>query len=155
MAGGGGGGAGRGAPGGGCRALGHDRFGYRADRRCRPVRGDRGTIKHVAPPVQARRRPHRRGIEHAGPASGPRGPVPPPPATSAAAQTSCARSGATAEAAVPQLAAVCCDALNFFTSEASARRWADGHRDVTGDVVDQERAADIGQQTVGPLLTDG
>ncbi|GGT77753.1 hypothetical protein GCM10010207_87560 [Streptomyces atratus] len=56
---------------------------------------------------------------------------------------------------MPQLAAVCCDALNFFTSEASARRWADGHRDVTGDVVDQERAADIGQQTVGPLLTDG
>jgi hypothetical protein len=52
-------------------------------------------------------------------------------------------------------AAVCCDCLNFFTSEASAHRWAEEHPDVTGDVVDQDRAEDIGRQTFGPLLTGG
>ena len=36
-------------------------------------------------------------------------------------------------------ATVCCDALNFFTSTASARTWAREHPDVTGNVVGQSR----------------
>ncbi|MFE2864874.1 alkylmercury lyase family protein [Embleya sp. NPDC059259] len=52
-------------------------------------------------------------------------------------------------------ASVCCDALNFFTGEASARRWADEHPEVTGDVVGRARAEDIGRRTFGPLLSDG
>jgi Alkylmercury lyase len=49
-------------------------------------------------------------------------------------------------------AAVCCDALNFFTSTASARTWAREHPDVTGNVVGQSRAEEIARQTFGALL---
>ena len=52
-------------------------------------------------------------------------------------------------------ATVCCDALNFFTSTASARTWAREHPDVTGTVVGQARAEEIARQTFGALLTDG
>ena len=52
-------------------------------------------------------------------------------------------------------ATVCCDALNFFTSTASARTWAREHPDVTGTVVGQARAEEIGRQIFGALLTDG
>ena len=51
-------------------------------------------------------------------------------------------------------ATACCDALNFFTSTASARTWAREHPDVTGDVVGQSRAEEIARQTFGPLLAD-
>jgi hypothetical protein len=51
--------------------------------------------------------------------------------------------------------ASCCDALNFFTSTASARTWAREHPDVTGTVVGQARAEEIGRQIFGALLTDG
>ncbi|MER5760586.1 alkylmercury lyase family protein [Streptomyces sp. NPDC002082] len=50
-------------------------------------------------------------------------------------------------------AAVCCDALNFFKDTATARSWAALHPDVTGQVVGQERAQEIGRQTFGALLT--
>ncbi|MGW6358891.1 alkylmercury lyase family protein [Streptomyces sp. NPDC055092] len=50
-------------------------------------------------------------------------------------------------------AAVCCDALNFFTDTGTARSWAALHPDVTGQVVGQQRAEEIGRQTFGPLLT--
>ena len=52
-------------------------------------------------------------------------------------------------------ATICCDALNFFTSTASARTWAREHPDVTGTVVGQARAEEIARQTFGALLTDG
>ena len=51
-------------------------------------------------------------------------------------------------------AAVCCDALNFFTSAASARTWAREHPDVTGTVAGQARAEEIARQTFGDLLAD-
>ncbi len=51
-------------------------------------------------------------------------------------------------------ATVCCDALNFFTSTASARTWAREHPDVTGTVVGQARAEEIARQTFGDLLVD-
>ncbi|MET7620391.1 organomercurial lyase [Streptomyces sp. NPDC005408] len=52
-------------------------------------------------------------------------------------------------------AAVCCDALNFFTGRASAAAWAIRHPDVTGRVVDQARAEELGRQTFGLLLSEG
>ena len=49
-------------------------------------------------------------------------------------------------------ATVCCDALNFFTSTASARTWARENPDVTGNVTGQARAEEIAPQTFGALL---
>ncbi|MFJ7194021.1 MULTISPECIES: alkylmercury lyase family protein [unclassified Streptomyces] len=49
-------------------------------------------------------------------------------------------------------ATACCDALNFFTSAASARAWAKDHPGVPGGVVDQARAEAIARQTFGLLL---
>ncbi|MFF3316224.1 organomercurial lyase [Streptomyces sp. NPDC003035] len=49
-------------------------------------------------------------------------------------------------------AAVCCDALNFFASDASARIWAEEHPQVKGGIVSQARAEEIGRDTFGPLL---
>lgn len=52
-------------------------------------------------------------------------------------------------------AAVCCDALNFFTGPASAIAWATRHPDVTGHVVDQARAEELGREIFGLLLSEG
>lgn len=52
-------------------------------------------------------------------------------------------------------AAVCCDALNFFTGQASAEQWQLAHPEVRGEIVSQAYATQIGQQTFGPLLQDG
>ncbi|MFF2921780.1 organomercurial lyase [Streptomyces celluloflavus] len=49
-------------------------------------------------------------------------------------------------------AAVCCDALNFFTGETTARAWADEHPEVPGHVVGQARAEEIATRTFGSLL---
>ncbi|MET7714465.1 alkylmercury lyase family protein [Streptomyces sp. NPDC005407] len=47
---------------------------------------------------------------------------------------------------------VACGALNFFTSGATARTWAEQHPDVTGQAVDQTRAEALGRAVFGPLL---
>ncbi|SNT59553.1 Alkylmercury lyase [Actinacidiphila glaucinigra] len=49
-------------------------------------------------------------------------------------------------------AEVCCDVLNFFTDNASAKAWAHEHPDVSGQIVSQARAQEIGQLSFGPLL---
>lgn len=49
-------------------------------------------------------------------------------------------------------ATVCCDALNFFTSRATAQQWQQAHLEISGQVVSQDRAMQIGQQTFGPIL---
>ncbi|MFE5480947.1 alkylmercury lyase family protein [Streptomyces sp. NPDC056527] len=49
-------------------------------------------------------------------------------------------------------ATACCDALNFFTSAASAHAWAADHPGLPGRVIDQAAAEDIARQTFGPLL---
>ncbi|MET8299080.1 organomercurial lyase, partial [Streptomyces sp. NPDC005180] len=49
-------------------------------------------------------------------------------------------------------AATCCDALNFFTGDASARTWAKDHPRVPGRIVGQSPALEIARQTFGPLL---
>nr|WSW44660.1 alkylmercury lyase family protein [Streptomyces sp. NBC_01001] len=48
--------------------------------------------------------------------------------------------------------AVCCGALNFFTSRTSATTWSQRHPDVRGDIVGQDRAEELGRRTFGPLL---
>ncbi|MGW8888606.1 organomercurial lyase [Streptomyces sp. NPDC055749] len=50
-------------------------------------------------------------------------------------------------------AVTCCDALNFFTGDASARTWAKTHPQVPGRVVGQGQALEVARQTFGPLLT--
>lgn len=49
-------------------------------------------------------------------------------------------------------ATACCDALNFFTSTASAQTWINDHPGIPGQVVTQAQAEEIAQQTFGPLL---
>lgn len=48
---------------------------------------------------------------------------------------------------------VACGALNFFTSQASARTWADQHPDVTGRIFSQEEAEALGYAVFGHLMT--
>lgn len=52
-------------------------------------------------------------------------------------------------------AEVCCDAVNFFTDNASANKWVRQHPDVTGTVVDQTQAERLGSEIFDPLLTTG
>ncbi|GLV95115.1 MULTISPECIES: alkylmercury lyase family protein [Streptomyces] len=51
-------------------------------------------------------------------------------------------------------ATLCCDALNFFTSHASAEQWQQEHPEVRGQVVSQARAVEIGEETFGLLLCE-
>ncbi|MGW2424244.1 alkylmercury lyase family protein [Streptomyces sp. NPDC001709] len=48
-------------------------------------------------------------------------------------------------------AEVCCDALNFFTSAATAHAWLQAHPEVRGQIIGQKRAEAIGRQIFGPL----
>ncbi|GGO45999.1 organomercurial lyase [Streptomyces lasiicapitis] len=50
-------------------------------------------------------------------------------------------------------AEVCCDTLNFFTGAVSARTWIEQHPEVNGQIVDRDRAEEIGRATFGPLLS--
>lgn len=49
-------------------------------------------------------------------------------------------------------ATACCDALNFFTSPASAQTWINDHPGIPGRVVTQAQAEEIAQKTFGALL---
>ncbi|MFG2876421.1 alkylmercury lyase family protein [Streptomyces sp. NPDC048337] len=51
-------------------------------------------------------------------------------------------------------AAVCCDALNFFTGPASAEQWQRNHPEFHGEIVGRTRAVELAEQTFGPLLRD-
>jgi hypothetical protein len=48
---------------------------------------------------------------------------------------------------------VCCDHINFFASVAGADAWLQAHPEVTGPILDQQAALDLGTQTFGPSLT--
>lgn len=58
-------------------------------------------------------------------------------------QTSCCSSPA---------ADVCCGYVNFFASRSIAQAWADGHPDVTGQILHQDEALRLGVAIFGPLL---
>lgn len=51
-------------------------------------------------------------------------------------------------------AAVCCDALNFFTGPVSAEQWKRNNPEVHGEIVGRNRAVELAEQTFGPLLRD-
>ena len=49
-------------------------------------------------------------------------------------------------------AAICCGHMNFFTSHATAAAWAASHPEITGGILSQRWALEIGQQIFGQLL---
>jgi hypothetical protein len=60
--------------------------------------------------------------------------------------------GRTADGCVGPSAATCCGHMNFFTSHATAAAWASAHPEVTGGILSQGRALEIGLQIFGQLL---
>ena len=49
-------------------------------------------------------------------------------------------------------AVICCDHMNFFTSQATAEAWASAHPEITGGILSQSRALEVGEQIFGQLL---
>ncbi len=66
--------------------------------------------------------------------------------------TSVVFAGRTVSGCAGSSATVCCGHMNFFTSHATAAAWANSHREVTGGILSQGRALEIGQQIFGQLL---
>jgi hypothetical protein len=61
-----------------------------------------------------------------------------------------------AKTAVPSIAAdVCCGSINFFTTKASAKRWAHAHPEIIGQVLSRKDALRTGVRIFGPLLSTG
>ncbi|HSS91796.1 MAG TPA: organomercurial lyase, partial [Streptosporangiaceae bacterium] len=60
--------------------------------------------------------------------------------------------GRTASACAGPSAAICCGHINFFTSHATAAAWASAHPEITGGILSQVRALEVGQQIFGQLL---
>lgn len=56
--------------------------------------------------------------------------------------------------AMESAAEVCCGYVNFFATAASAAAWAEAHPQVTGKILAQADAEQLGIQIFGPLLTD-
>jgi Alkylmercury lyase len=49
-------------------------------------------------------------------------------------------------------AEVCCEYINFFASHTSAEVWASAHPEITGGILSQDRALEVGEQIFGQLL---
>jgi hypothetical protein len=60
--------------------------------------------------------------------------------------------GRTASQCAGPSAAICCDHMNFFTSQATAEAWATAHPEITGGILSQSRALEVGEQIFGQLL---
>lgn len=60
--------------------------------------------------------------------------------------------GRTASACAGPSASVCCEYINFFASHSAAAAWATAHPEVTGGILSQDRALEVGQQIFGQLL---
>jgi Alkylmercury lyase len=60
--------------------------------------------------------------------------------------------GHTASGCKGSSAAVCCGYMNFFTSHATATGWAASRPEITGGILSQGRALEVGQQIFGQLL---
>ncbi|HEX6527881.1 MAG TPA: alkylmercury lyase family protein [Streptosporangiaceae bacterium] len=50
-------------------------------------------------------------------------------------------------------ASVCCDYINFFTTRAAASAWAADHPEITGGILNQTQALQIGITIFGKLLS--
>ena len=60
--------------------------------------------------------------------------------------------GHTATTCAGPSATTCCGYINFFTSHTTAEAWASTHHEITGGILSQSRALEVGQQIFGPLL---
>ena len=60
--------------------------------------------------------------------------------------------GRTADECAGPSAAICCDHVNFFTSHSTAEAWATAHPEITGGILSQARALEVGEQIFGQLL---
>jgi Alkylmercury lyase len=60
--------------------------------------------------------------------------------------------GSTASSCEVSSAASCCGHMNFFTSQTTAAAWAAAHPEVTGGILSQGRALQVGRQIFGHLL---
>ena len=49
-------------------------------------------------------------------------------------------------------AEVCCEYINFFASRSAAGAWASAHPEITGGILSQDRALEVGEQIFGQLL---
>lgn len=49
-------------------------------------------------------------------------------------------------------AAICCGYMNFFATRAAAAAWAHAHPEITGGILSQDRAIEVGKQIFGQLL---
>jgi hypothetical protein len=50
-------------------------------------------------------------------------------------------------------ASVCCGYMNFFATRAAARAWAASHPEITGGILGQARALQVGIAIFGQLLS--
>jgi hypothetical protein len=60
--------------------------------------------------------------------------------------------GRTAGECAGPSAAICCEYMNFFTSHSTAEAWASAHPEITGGILSQSRALEVGEQIFGQLL---
>jgi hypothetical protein len=60
--------------------------------------------------------------------------------------------GRTASGCAGPSAAVCCEYINFFARYSAAAAWAAVHPEVTGGILSQDRALEVGEQIFGELL---
>jgi Alkylmercury lyase len=60
--------------------------------------------------------------------------------------------GRTASECAGPSAAVCCEHINFFARHSAAAAWAIAHPEVTGGILSQDRALEVGEQIFGQLL---
>jgi hypothetical protein len=49
-------------------------------------------------------------------------------------------------------AAICCGYMNFFATRAAAAAWARAHPEITGGILSQDHAFEVGKQIFGRLL---
>ncbi|MGH3186334.1 MAG: alkylmercury lyase family protein [Streptosporangiaceae bacterium] len=60
--------------------------------------------------------------------------------------------GRTASSCTGPSATVCCGYMNFFTSHATAATWTSARPDITGGILSQAKALEVGHRIFGPLL---
>lgn len=60
--------------------------------------------------------------------------------------------GRTVSACAGPSADVCCDYINFFARHSAATAWAADHPEITGGILGQDRAVEVGEQIFGELL---
>jgi hypothetical protein len=60
--------------------------------------------------------------------------------------------GRTASDGAGPSAAVCCECINFFARHSAAAAWATAHPEITGGILSQDRALEVGEQIFGQLL---